>query len=182
MCQNGQKCYLLNQKKVKQKDSEYKNSSVIRQSYCKITKEKSKLLVKCFVNAFRKNPPISASNVPKLPEMSLFKRRKKSYKRIAKSKLALQQVKLTAKMGRRRQNSSNDWLSYSEKFLQYVLEMCQNCLNVTFWTKRKVTEKDGDLKICCPVGQIDHKNVKNMDKLPSNWCRKSFRKNPPIMR
>ena len=31
--------------------------------------------------------------------------------------------------------------------------------------KRKVTEKDGDLKICPPVGQIDHKNVKNMDRL-----------------
>ena len=30
------------------------------------------------------------------------------------------------------------------------------------------TEKDGDLKICSPVGQIDHKNVKNMDKLLSN--------------
>ena len=43
--------------------------------------------------------------------------------------------------------------------------------NVTFWTERKVTEKDGDLKICPPVGQIDHKNVKNMDKSLSNVQR-----------
>ena len=51
---------------------------------------KSKLLVKCFVNSFRKNPPISARNVPKLPAMSLFEPRKKSKKRIAISKLALE--------------------------------------------------------------------------------------------
>ena len=102
MCQNGLKCYFLNQKKVKQKDSEYKNSSLVGQDNCKNTKEKRKLLVKCFVNSFRKNPPISARNVPKLPEMSLFEPRKKSKKRIAISKVALQQVELTAKIGRRR--------------------------------------------------------------------------------
>ena len=48
--------------------------------------------------------------------------------------------------------------------------------NVTYWTKRKFTEKDGDLKICPPVGPIDHKNVKNIDKLLSNWFDQSFRK------
>ena len=79
-----------NAKNLKQKDSEYKN-----------TKKKSRVLVKCFVNSFRKNPPISARNVPNLPEMSLFEQRKKSKKRIAVSKLALQYVKLTAKMGKR---------------------------------------------------------------------------------
>ena len=56
----------------------------------KISKEQSKLLVKCFVISFTKIPPISARNVPKLPEMSLFEPRKKSKKRIAISKLALQ--------------------------------------------------------------------------------------------
>ena len=56
----------------------------------KNTKDKSKLLVKCFVNSFTKIPPISARNVPKLPEMSLFEPRKKSKKRIAISKLVLQ--------------------------------------------------------------------------------------------
>ena len=75
---------------MKQKDSEYQNPSLVGQIDCKNTKEKSKLLVKCFVNSFRKNPPISARNVPKLPEMSLFEPRKKSKKRIAISKLALQ--------------------------------------------------------------------------------------------
>ena len=53
-------------------------------------KEKSKLVLKCFVNSFRKNAPISARNVPKMPEMSLFEPRKKSKKRIAISKFALQ--------------------------------------------------------------------------------------------
>ena len=90
MCQNGQECYFLNQKKVKQKDREYKNSSLVGQIDCKITKEKRKLLVKRFVNSFRKNPPISARNVPKLPEKSLFEPSKKSKKRIRISKLALQ--------------------------------------------------------------------------------------------
>ena len=70
------------------------------------TKEKSKLLVKCFVNSFRKNAPISAKNMPKLPEMSLFERRKRSKKRIAISNLAVQVVKLTAKKGRGRLNYS----------------------------------------------------------------------------
>ena len=37
-----------------------------------------------------------------------------------------------------------------------------------FRTKTKVAEKDGDLKVCPPEGQIDQKNVKNMDKLLSN--------------
>ena len=77
-------------REVKQKDSEYKNSSLVGQIDCESMKEKSKLLVKCFVNSFRKNPPISARNVPKLPEMSLFEPRKKSNKGIAISKLALQ--------------------------------------------------------------------------------------------
>ena len=77
MCQNGRKCYFLNQKKVKQKDSEHKISCLIGQNDCKNTKEKSKLHVKCFVNSFRKNPLISARNVPKLPEISLFEPRKK---------------------------------------------------------------------------------------------------------
>ena len=90
MHQNGQKCYFLNQKKVKQKDSGYKNSSLVGQSDWKNTKEKSTLPVKCFVNSFRKNSPTSARNVPKMPEMALFEPRKKSKKRIAISKLALQ--------------------------------------------------------------------------------------------
>ena len=75
---------------MKRKDSKYKNFSLVGQFYCKNTKEKSKLLVKCFVNSFRKNPPISARDVPKMPEMSLFEPRKKSKKSIAISKLALQ--------------------------------------------------------------------------------------------
>ena len=78
------------EKKVKLKDSEYKNSSLVSQTNCKNTKEKSKLLLKSFVNSFTKIPPISARNVPKLPEMSLFEPRKKSKKRIGISKLAFQ--------------------------------------------------------------------------------------------
>ena len=74
---------------MKLKDSEYKNSSLIGQIDRTNTKEKSKLLVKCFVNSFRKFPPISARNVPKLPEMSLFEPTKKSKKSIAISKIAL---------------------------------------------------------------------------------------------
>ena len=66
------------EKKVKPKNSEYKNSSLIGQLDRKTKKEKSKLLVKCFVNSFRKIPPISARNVPKLPKMSLFEPRKKT--------------------------------------------------------------------------------------------------------
>ena len=75
---------------MKQKDREYKNSSLVGHVDCKNMKEKSKLLVKCFVKSFRKNPPMSARKVPKLPEMSLFEPRKKSKKRIAISKLAPQ--------------------------------------------------------------------------------------------
>ena len=75
---------------MKLKDSEYKHSSPLGQSDRKNTKDKSKLLVKCFANSFTEIPPISARNVPKLPEMSLFEPRKKSKKRIAISKLALQ--------------------------------------------------------------------------------------------
>ena len=51
--------------KVKEKDSEYKNSSLVGQIDCKKTKEKSTLHVKCSVNSFRKNTPISARNVLK---------------------------------------------------------------------------------------------------------------------
>ena len=75
---------------MKLKDSKYKNSSLVSQIDHKNTKEKSKLLVKRFGNSFRKNTLISARNVPKLPEMSLVKPRKKSKKRIEISKLALQ--------------------------------------------------------------------------------------------
>ena len=66
-----------------------KNSTVVSQIDCKKTKDKSKLPVKCFINSFTKNPPISARNVPKLPGMSLFEPRKKSKKMIVISKLAL---------------------------------------------------------------------------------------------
>ena len=75
---------------MKLKDSEYKKSSLVSQIDRKNTREKSKLLSKCFVNSFTGIPPISARNVPKLPEMSLFEPRKKSKKRIVISKLALQ--------------------------------------------------------------------------------------------
>ena len=64
-------------KKVKQKDSKYESSPLVDQIDCKNTKEKSKLLVKCFGNSFRKNPSISARNVPKVPGISLFESRKK---------------------------------------------------------------------------------------------------------
>ena len=82
---------------MKQKDSKYKNSSLVGQIDCKDTQEKSKLLVKCFVNSFRKNPPRSARNVPKLPEISLLEPREKSKKRMGTSKLALYEVTLAAK-------------------------------------------------------------------------------------
>ena len=121
---------------MKLKDSEYKNSSLVCQIDCKNTSQKSKLLVKCFVNSFRKNP------VPKLPEMSLFEPRQKSKKRIVISKLALQQVKWNAKVGRRRLNySQNDLLTHAEKMLQYVLEMCQNCLKCYFLNQQKSHRK-----------------------------------------
>ena len=107
-------------RKVKQKDSENSNSTLVGQSDYKNTKEKSKLLVKCFVNSFRKNPPISARNVPKLPELSLF------------------------------------------------------------FTKKQVKEKDRDLKVSSPVGQIDCKHRKKKIKLLLKRLANSFRKNPPI--
>ena len=75
---------------MKLTDSEFQYSSVVGQIDSKNTEEKSKVLVKCFVNSFTKIPPIPARNVPKLPEMSLFEPRKKSKKRIGISKLALQ--------------------------------------------------------------------------------------------
>ena len=63
--------------------------------------------------------------------------------------------------------------------------MCLKCAktakNSTFCTKKRVTEKNGDLKICPPVGQIDHKNVKNMDKLLSNSFGQSIRRKPLMM-
>ena len=90
ICRNGQKCYFLNQKKSEKKDSEYKKSSLVGQIDCKNTKEKSELLVKCFINTFRMKPTISARSVPNLPEMSLFEPRNKSKKEIVISKLALQ--------------------------------------------------------------------------------------------
>ena len=58
-------------KKVKLKDIEYKNSSLISQIGRKNTKKKSKLLLKFFVNSFTKFPPISARNVPKLPDLKI---------------------------------------------------------------------------------------------------------------
>ena len=88
-CQNGRKCYFLNQKKMKQRDSQYKNFTLVVQIDCKRTKEKSKLLVKCFVNSCRKNRPICARNVPKLPEIPLFEPRKKSKKRKANTRISL---------------------------------------------------------------------------------------------
>ena len=78
------------EKEAKLKDSKYKNSSLVGQTDRKNTKERTKLLVKCFVNLFTKSPPISASNVPKLPKMSLFEPREKYQKRMATSKFALQ--------------------------------------------------------------------------------------------
>ena len=90
MCQKAKSVSFGTEKKVNLKDSEYRNSSLVFQINRTNTKEESKLLVKCFVNSFRKNPPISARNVPKLPEMSLFEPRKQSKKRIAISILALQ--------------------------------------------------------------------------------------------
>ena len=81
MCGNGQKCYFSNQKKVKQKDSEYKNSSLVSQIDCKNKKENSKLLVKCFVNSFIKNPPISARNVPKIALKCHFLSQEKSQRK-----------------------------------------------------------------------------------------------------
>ena len=75
---------------MKQKDSEYKKSSLVGQVDCKNTKEKSELVLKCFVNSFRKNASWYARNVPKLPKMALFEPRAKSQKRMTTSKFALQ--------------------------------------------------------------------------------------------
>ena len=77
MYQSNRNCYPLTQKEVKQKDSELKIPSLVRQIDRKNTTKNSKLLVKRFVNSFRKNPPICAGNVPKLPELSLFEVKKK---------------------------------------------------------------------------------------------------------
>ena len=96
------KVLLFNQKKSETEGWRVQKFSLLGQIDYKNTKEESKLLIKCFVNSLKKNPPISARNVAKLPEMSLFEPRKKSKKRIAISKLALQYFKLTAKIGRRR--------------------------------------------------------------------------------
>ena len=127
---------------MKQRDNEYKYSFLVGQIDCKITKEKTQLLIKCFVNSFRNNPSIFVRNVRKLPKLSLFEPRKKSKKRIAISKLALQYFKLTAKIGRRRLNySQNDLLAHSEKILQYVLGMCQNCLKCNFLNQEKSHSK-----------------------------------------
>ena len=95
---------------MKLKDSEYKNSSLVGQIVRKKTKEKSKLLVKCFVNSFTQNPPVSARNVPKLPEMSLFEPRKKSKKRIAISKSLIRQIDCKS-------TDKNDLSLNSEKIL-----------------------------------------------------------------
>ena len=75
-------------KKAQQKESEYKNSSLVGEIDRQNTKDKSKLLVKCFVNSFTKIPPISARNVPKLPEMSLSEPRKKSKKKDSDLKIS----------------------------------------------------------------------------------------------
>ena len=61
--------------------------------------------------------------------------------------------------------------------------ICYKCgktaWNVTFWTKKNVKEKDSDLKIRSPVGQIDRKNRKKKIKLLLPWFAKSFTKNSP---
>ena len=75
---------------MKLKDREYKKSSLVGQIDRRNTNEKNKLLVKCFVKPFTEISPISARNVPKMPEMSRFEPRKNPKKRIPISKLALQ--------------------------------------------------------------------------------------------
>ena len=107
-------------KKVKEKDSDLKISSPVGQIDCKNRKRRIKLLLKRFAKSSRKNPPICAGNVPKLPKMSLFEPREKSQKRMATSEFALL------------------------------------------------------------VGQTDQENVKNMDKLLSNWFGNWFRRKTPI--
>ena len=134
---------------MKQKDSKYKNSFLGGQIDSKNMKEKSKLLVKCFVNTFRKNPRLTARTVPNQPEMSLFEPRKKSKKRIAISKVALQQVELTAKIARRRWNYSQHelltlqliWQVNQKKTSNNSLEMCQNCLKSHCLNQKKSQQK-----------------------------------------
>ena len=77
-------------KKMKEQDGDHKVSSPVAQIDRKNRKKKIKLLPKWFANSFRKNTPICAGNVPKLPKMSLFEPREKSPKRMATSKFALQ--------------------------------------------------------------------------------------------
>ena len=84
------KCHFLNQQKSQRKDSDLKTSSPVRQIDRKKRKKKIKLLLKWFANSFRKNPPICAVNVPKLPKMSLFEPREKLQKSLATLKFALQ--------------------------------------------------------------------------------------------
>ena len=76
--------------KVKEKDSDLKTSSPVVQIDRKIGKKKIKLILKWFDNSFKKNAPISAGNVQKLPKMSLFEPREKWQKRMATSKFFLQ--------------------------------------------------------------------------------------------
>ena len=80
MCQNGQICYFLNQKKVKQRDRKYRNSSLVDPIDCKNTKERENYLL----NAL-----------------------------------------------------STHW----EKILQYLVEMCQNCLKCHFLNQEKSERK-----------------------------------------
>ena len=42
--------------------------------------------------------------------------------------------------------------------------MCQNCQKSHFLNEEKSHRKGWNLKICPPVGQIDHKNIKNMEE------------------
>ena len=90
MVQNCLKCHFLNQKKVKEKDTNLKNSSPVGRIDRKKSKKKMKLLLKWFSASFKKNPPICAENVPKVPKMSLIEPREKSQNRMATSKFALQ--------------------------------------------------------------------------------------------
>ena len=47
--------------------------------------------------------------------------------------------------------------------------ICWKCAttawNVSFWTKKKVKEKDRDLKIGIPIGQVERKKRKKKIKL-----------------
>ena len=93
------------------------------------TKKNSKLLGKWFVNSFRINPPICAWNLPKLPKMPLSETREKSKRRMAISKLALQQVKLTA-------NTYRNWINFSQ--IEVASVKCGKVAwNVTFWNQEE---------------------------------------------